>query len=361
MTQEPAGRRARLMALSTAVPPHALDQADVARLGEHLFGGTFADYERLAPVYGNAAIETRWSCVPLDWYAEPHGFAEKNALYVENALALSERAARDAFDAAGLGPDDVDAVVAVSTTGVATPSLDALLTERLPLRRDVERLPVFGLGCAGGVVGLARAGQIALTRPGAVVLLVVVELCGLTFRAGDRSKSNLIATALFGDGAAAALLTCDGGTGPDLAAWGEHTWPASLDVMGWRVKDDGLGVLFSRDIPAIVRRDYRAALDRFLAANGLALGDIDAFSLHPGGAKVIDALEDALGLQRGGLAEARDVLRRYGNMSAATVLFVLERILGLRRAAPDGVPGRRVLLSSLGPGFTAGFAVLEGA
>jgi alkylresorcinol/alkylpyrone synthase len=245
----------------------------------------------------------------------------------------------------------VDTIVAVSTSGIATPSLDALLVERLGLRRDVERLPVFGLGCAGGVLGLARAAALARARPGARVLLVVVELCGLTFRLGDRSKSNLIASALFGDGAVACVVST-ATEGPTLLAWGEHTWPDSLDVMGWRVENDGLGVVFSRDIPTLVRKDFTAVTDAFLARHGLTRGRIDHFVCHPGGAKVVNALEEALDLPAGALEDSRAVLRDYGNMSAATVLFVLERALGAGRRG-------RCLLSSLGPGFTAGFLLAE--
>lgn len=344
----------RLLALATAVPPYRLGQADIVAFARRLFAERPGEeLERLLPVYANAGIETRYSCVPLEWYAEPHGWAEKNDLYVRHALDLIENATRACLTRTGTSADRIDAVVAVSTTGIATPSLDALLVERLNLRRDVTRLPVFGLGCAGGVLGLARAATFAQAMPGATVLLVVVELCGLTFRRRDQSKSNVIASALFGDGAAAALVSC-AGDGARLTAWGEHTWPHSLDVMGWRVEDDGLGVLFSRDIPAIIRREFRPVLDRFLARHGLRFADIDHFLCHPGGAKVIAALEDALGLQQGGLALARAVLRDFGNMSAATVLFVLERAL------TDGAGrGGRSLLSAVGPGFTAGFLVLE--
>jgi alkylresorcinol/alkylpyrone synthase len=204
-------------------------------------------------------------------------------------------------------------------------------------------------------LGLARAAALAKATPGTNVLFVVVELCGLTFRRRDQSKSNVIASALFGDGAAAALVSC-AGEGPCLAAWGEHTWPASLDVMGWRVEDDGLGVLFSRDIPTIVRDGFRPALDGFLARHGLVLADIDHFLCHPGGAKVIAALEDAFELQQGGLALARAVLKDFGNMSAATVLFVLDKAL----AGGAGRSGRS-LLSAVGPGFSAGFMILEPA
>jgi alkylresorcinol/alkylpyrone synthase len=234
---------------------------------------------------------------------------------------------------------------------VCTPSLDALLIERMSLRRDVARLPVFGLGCAGGALGLARAAEMARARPGQVVLLVVVELCGLTFRADDASKSNLVATALFGDGAAAAVLSTRG-TGPRLAAWGEHTWPDTLDVMGWRIEDDGFGVLFSRDIPTLVRERFSAAAVGWLGRVGLRLDDIDGFILHPGGAKVVAALEEALALPEGRLAHERAILRDYGNMSAATLLFVLERAL----AAP--LPPRS-MMGALGPGFSAGFLLVE--
>jgi alkylresorcinol/alkylpyrone synthase len=177
-----------------------------------------------------------------------------------------------------------------------------------------------------------------------------VELCALTFRAGDRSKSNIVATALFGDGAAAALI--GDGEGPLLGGGGEHTWPNSLDVMGWRIEEDGLGVLFSRDIPTLVRRELRQAAANFLATRGLGLEDIDGIVCHPGGAKVLDAIEEAFGFPAGALPEAREVLRRYGNMSAPTVLFVLERMLGRMTSG-------RYLMTALGPGFTAGFQLLE--
>jgi alkylresorcinol/alkylpyrone synthase len=307
-------------------------------------------FERLAPVYRNAAIETRRSCVPLSWYLEPHGFAERNRLFVENAVALLEESARKAVESAGCGFEGIDLLLTVSSSGVAAPSLDALLLERLPFRRDVQRLPVFGLGCAGGVLGLGRAAALARAEPGARVLLLDVELCGLTFRRNDRSKSNIVATALFGDGAAAAVVTTDC-AGPAIVAWGEHTWPGSLDVMGWDVRDDGLAVLFSRDIPSLVRARFREVVVAFLRRHGVSLEAIDEFVCHPGGAKVLDAIEEAIGLSNHKLDCSRNILREYGNMSSATVFFVLAESLGR--------PAGRRLLSSLGPGFTAAFALLE--
>ncbi len=341
----------RLLAVATAVPPHVLHQREVAARAERNFPSRSGDFWRIAQVYENAGIDTRYSCVPIDWYEEEHDWASRNAIYLESAVELLTRATQDCLRTAGRDLDDIGGVVAVSSTGIATPSLDALVMERLGLPRDVVRLPIFGLGCAGGVLGLSRAAVLARARPQRPVLLLVVELCALTFRLSDASNSNIVATALFGDGAAAALIAVDG-RGPALAASGEHTWPDSLDVMGWRVEEDGFGVLFSRHIPALVRRHYGAAALEFLAEHGLTVGDIDQFVCHPGGVKVVDAIEDAFGLARGGLVHAREVLRQYGNMSAATVLFVLERTL---KEAPRG----RFLLSALGPGFTAGFQIAE--
>lgn len=350
-THPDTGVTPRLLALATAVPPHRIDQAAVRTWARQLFDGSVRDIDRLLPAFDNAGIECRHSCMPLDWFSKPRGWAEKNDRYLENALDLLARAAEDCLTAAGVSAEEVDAIVTVSTTGVATPSLDARLFARLPFRAETARLPVFGLGCAGGVNGLARAAEVALARPGARVLLLVVELCALTFRARDLSKSNVIATALFGDGAAAALVSTNGG-GPRLTRWGEHTWPNSLGVMGWTVEEDGLGVIFSRDIPRLVETELPPVLDRYLAKDGLTVDDIDEVVAHPGGAKVIEALEQVFRRQRGGLAHSRAVLRDFGNMSAASVLFVLRRAL-------DAGLGRRALMTALGPGFTAGFLSLE--
>jgi len=344
----------RLLSLATAIPRHVLAQADVCDWAAELFGRSREDLSRLLPAFENAGIETRYSCVPLDWYAKPHGWSERNALYLEHATGLAKDAAVEALDRAGLKATDVDAVVAVSTSGIATPSIDARLVNTMGLRSDVTRLPVFGLGCAGGVLGLGRAAALAQARPGSRVLLVVVELCGLTFRRGDTSKSNIIATALFGDGGAAALISTDG-DGPALSDWGEHTWPDTLDVMGWSLEDDGFGVLFSRDIPNLVEQQFKDAAVTYLERAGLQPDDFSGFVCHPGGAKVVAALERVFGLADGGLEDARAVLKDYGNMSAATVMFVLDRVL--QRGRPEG----RQLVSALGPGFTAGFATLDAA
>jgi alkylresorcinol/alkylpyrone synthase len=340
----------RLLALATALPSYRYTQEEVRDAAGLLFDRESADLERLLPVFDNAGIAARYSCVPLEWYMAPHGWMERTHLFRQHAVELLSQAALACLARAGLTTHDVDAVVAVSTTGVATPSLDALILERLDLPRETRRLPIFGLGCAGGVIGLSRAIDLARAYPGTRVLYLVVELCALTFRHGDNTKSNVVAAALFGDGAAAALLSTEG-EGPRFGVAGEHTFAHSLDVMGWRVKEDGLGVLFSRDIPTLVRTEFKALLETFLGRLGLARCDLAGAICHPGGAKVLDALEESFELAPGAMTIAREVLRDCGNMSAATVLFVLERTLA------GGIPGQ-YLMSALGPGFSAGFQML---
>jgi alkylresorcinol/alkylpyrone synthase len=232
-------------------------------------------------------------------------------------------------------------------------SLDALLIERLHLPPNVRRLPVFGLGCAGGAMGLAHAANLATSMPDKAVLFLVVELCTLQFRRDDLSRSNIVATALFGDGAAAAVICCDGNAnGPSVVAAGEHTWPHSLDIMGWDVAEGGLKAIFSRDIPRLVAAELSLALGNFLGGHDIAPDDIACFVCHPGGPKVIDAYETVFGVAFPGAAEARRSLRDYGNMSAASVMFVLDSVL------KAGGNWERALMTALGPGFSAGFVVL---
>jgi alkylresorcinol/alkylpyrone synthase len=315
----------RLLALKSAVPPFVLDQGDVSVRAAALFEARRRDMARFMPVFENTGIERRYSCVPIDWYAQPHGWTDRNALYIENSVALFEKLTLALLDEAGLKREDIDGIVVSSTTGIATPSLDALVIEKMGLPRNIRRLPIFGLGCAGGVVGLTRAAEMASAHPGSKVLFLTVELCALTFRKDDISKSNIVATALFGDGAAGAILSTEG-DGPRIGAGGEYTWPNSLGIMGWEVEEDGLKAIFSQSIPSLVAADFKSILHDYLRRNDLKLDDIAGFACHPGGAKVLDALEDAFGMARGALTESRGVLRDYGYMSAVTALFVLERM-----------------------------------
>lgn len=336
----------RLHGLSTAVPPHVLPQSLVEDRARAILGPRFPGFEKLLPTFRASGIETRHSVVPLDWFERPHGWADRNGAYLEAATDLFVEVAERALAAAGWSADQVDCVVTVSSTGVATPTLEALAFGRMGFRQDLIRVPVFGLGCAGGVSGLGIAQGLAAARPGSRVLLVVVEACTLAFRAERLRKADIIATVLFGDGAAAACLSTRQGGRVGLGEGQQHLWPDTLGIMGWDVADDGLGVIFDRAIPPFAEAHFGAAAATARARAGL---DGDAgYICHPGGAKVILALEAALGLREGTLEPERQILRDFGNMSAPTVLFVLEAALrdGRRGAA---------LLCALGPGFTAAF------
>jgi alkylresorcinol/alkylpyrone synthase len=334
-----------LLSVATALPPHRLLQSDAAAAARRLFSHRYAAFERLAPVFETSGIHQRYTVRPLDWYGATLDWPERNAAYLEGAQALFIDAATAALDRAGCRASDIDTIVTVSSTGIATPSLEARVAQRMGFRADVERVPVFGLGCAGGVTGLAVASRLARARPGATVLLVAIEICTAAFRLDQLTSANIVATALFGDGAAACLVRAGDGGAAAVEGAGEHLWPDSLDIMGWKVDPTGLGVIFDRAIPPFATAHVGDAVDGILGRLGLARRDVDRFACHPGGAKVITALEAALSLDQGTLDIERDVLQSHGNMSAPTVLFVLERLLAA------GLP-RRTVLAALGPGFT---------
>lgn len=342
-----------LLALATAVPPHCLSQRAVSDAAAEVFAGPDSPYPRLHSVYDNAGIDTRQAVLPLSQLAQQRGWRRWHELFRPAALSLLEEAAEGALTQAALKPKDVDAILVACSSGFTVPSLDALLIDRLGLRRDVTRVPLVGYGCAGGVLGLARAAEIARALPGRTVLFLTVEICTLTFRERDHSRTNLVATALFGDGAAAALLrAAPDEPGPALTGWGEYCWPDSEWVMGWSVEDDGLAVCLAPGLPDLLRRDAAGLLQQFLSNQGLSRTEIDHWALHPGGAKVLAALSETLELPEQQLAPARAVLRRHGNMSAPTVLFVLDAVLSA------GATGR-ILSMAFGPGFSAAFLLLE--
>lgn len=343
-----------LISLATADAPHQMTQSDVVQVARSLFTERFPGFDRMLPVFDTAGIRVRQAAMPLDWYLRPRGWPERTRAYLEVAVDMFANAAEAALAEANLAGSDVDVIVTVSSTGIATPSLEARAMARMGFRSDAARVPVFGLGCAGGTTGLALASKLARATPGAVVLLVVVELCTLSFRMEDLTKADIVATALFGDGAAACVIRC-GETGfASIEATAEHTWPDTLEIMGWRVDPTGLGVIFDRAIPPFARENLRPAITGILKSQDLSLGDIDRFICHPGGMKVIDALEGSLSLDQGSLDHERAVLADHGNMSAPTVLYVLDR------ARRGGLPDRSVM-TALGPGFTVSTVTLRAA
>jgi alkylresorcinol/alkylpyrone synthase len=319
----------------------------------------FPQFARLDGLYTNTGIDTRFSCHPSDWYHETRTWEERTASFQGNADALLEKVAADCVTAAGLDFADIDAIVVNTITGLAVPSLDARLMNRLPFRPTVERLPIFGLGCGGGVGGLARSVRMARAAPGSHVLFLTLDLCSLCLRVNDPSLAMFVSAALFGDGAAGVVLRHNesasagrAGGRARVVATGDHFWPDTEHIMGWDVKNDGFGVVLSPELPTLMRERLGEALAGFLGANGLSLHDFDGFLFHPGGRKVLETAEEALGIPRSKLEHSWAVLRDFGNMSSATAIFVLERALA------SGAHGRH-LLAAFGPGFSAYFVVLD--
>jgi len=331
-----------------------IEQGEAKALGREAFGGKKALFDRLSGVFDNAGIARRHIVAPQDWYMAPHGWHDRNAVYLEAAERLFVEAASAAIEQAGLAPNEIDGVVTVSTTGIATPSLEARVGPRMGLRDDVRRVPVFGLGCAGGVNGLATASRMAAAEPGSNWLFVTVETCSISIRLDSHDPAAIVATALFGDGAAAAVVTAGEHSLARITGSAEKLFPDTQRIMGWDVEDPGLAVVFDRAIPPFIETQLASAIDVMCEKLGVGRDQIDRFCCHPGGVKVIDAIETALQLNQGELNLEREVLRDYGNMSAPTVLFVLDRLL------QQGMPNR-VMMTAFGPGFTCAGLMLEAA
>jgi alkylresorcinol/alkylpyrone synthase len=345
-----------ILSLATAAPPHVIEQRDVIAAAPKALPEFFRQFPGMIEVFANAGIERRRAVRPLEWYLTPRDMRERSEVYLEEALKLYEQVAKDAMDRAGVKPGEIDIAVTISSSGVATPSLEARVMEKLGLRPETRRVPIFGLGCAGGVTGLSIASKLASAEPGTTVLVVVVELCTLALRTDRDIKEDVVSAALFADGAAAVVLRSgDKQENKSLArvnGSAEHTWPKTLDIMGWTFDPVGFGVVLSRSVPMFVERRMPEMTNTLLARCKVGIHDVARFVCHPGGGRVVDALENALKLQRGSLDHERAVLREYGNMSAPTILFALERVFAEKRRG-------MLALSALGPGFTATMLTME--
>ena len=337
----------KIQAVGTAVPTYALKQREIKEFIAALFHSHIDHLDRLLPVFENSCINVRHFSKPLHWYGAIHSFADANKIFEQVALELSEKAALEAMQKAHVQPEDIGMVIFVSSTGIVTPTLDAKLIQRLGLSPHTGRLPIWGLGCGGGVSGLARAAELSHSLQGRSVLLVTVELCSLTFQQNDYSKSNLVGTSIFADGAAAAVITIDG-DGPAILGDYSTLFPNSADVMGWDLVETGFKVRFSRNIPSIVHRHLPNLLNSACAKWGIDQDNIVHYVVHPGGAKVLNAYSESLGLVNDKLTYAYGVLAGYGNMSSTSVLFVLQKFM--EETPPTGDYG---VMLALGPGFSA--------
>jgi alkylresorcinol/alkylpyrone synthase len=346
-----------ILSVATANPSHKVEQGEALARAKAIF----PHLARLEALYAHTGIDTRYSCEPYQWCQQSHGWEDRTATFQRHALELLEQVAVEAVQAAGLVLADIDMLIVNTITGLAIPSLDAKLMNRLAFRRSIERVPIFGLGCGGGVAGLARAARLAQGMPGANVLFLTVDLCSLCARPNDPSLAMFVAAALFGDGAAGAVLRAaprrdeaqlETPSRPRIRAVGEHCWRDSEYIMGWDIKADGFGVVLSPELPGLMRRELRPALDAFLERAGFALPEFRGFLFHPGSSKLLEAAEDILHIDRTQIAHSWDILRRYGNMSSVTIMFVLQRALAA------GARGRHLLVA-FGPGFSAYFAVAD--
>ncbi|MEV6107352.1 3-oxoacyl-[acyl-carrier-protein] synthase III C-terminal domain-containing protein [Streptomyces sp. NPDC051940] len=349
----------RIAAVHGALAPHRRTQPEITDMVARTCLPAGADRRVLDRLHRSTMVGTRHMVLPLERYEELEGFGACNDVFIDAAVDLGAKAVRGALHAAGLAAEDVDLLVFTSVTGVATPSIDARLAGRLGLRPDVRRLPMFGLGCAGGAAGLARVHDYLLGRPGHVAVLLSVELCSLTFQRDDASMANLIATGLFGDGAAA-VVACGAeraadSAGPTIVDTRSHLYPDTGHVMGWDIKDSGFQVVLDPQVPEVVRRYLADDVGGFLDDHGLKPKDVTAWVCHPGGPKVLHAVTDTLDLP----ADALDVTWRHladvGNLSSSSVLHVLRDTLAERRP-PPGTPG---VLLAMGPGFASELVLLR--
>ena len=334
---------------AVAFTPHRYTQDEVARELTEFAEPGFARFAR------TSGVDHRSLALPLSRYPKLTGFTEANSAYVEVAVDLGEQAVRSALDAAGIAPKDVDMIVMVSSTGVAVPTIDARLISRIGLRPDVKRVPLFGLGCVAGAAGMARVHDYLRGYPGHVAVLLSVELCSLTLQRDDTSIPALIGVCLFGDGAAAVVATGRDriplgpsiDRGPRIVATRSRLFPDTVDVMGWNVSSSGFQLVLSRDVPKIADDYLGEEVDRFLTDHGLSTADISAWVCHPGGPKVLDSIENAIGLPPEALVHSRDSMRENGNISSASVLDVLRRTIA--DPPPEGSFG---VMLAMGPGFS---------
>ncbi|GAA1881225.1 3-oxoacyl-[acyl-carrier-protein] synthase III C-terminal domain-containing protein [Pseudonocardia ailaonensis] len=353
----------RLLSVRGVLPDHRHPQAEITRVFADAMGPG-VNRALVDRFHRNAGVETRHTALPLDRYGQLRDFGESNDAFIEAAVGLGSRAVVEALKAVDLAPSDVDLLVSTTVTGLAVPSLDARVAGRIGLREDVVRIPIVGLGCVAGAAGIARLHDHLVGHPDAVAVLMSVELCSLTLQRDDPSVPNLVASGLFGDGAAAVVAAGsrraaqlpDGNTvRPEVLASRSRLYPDSERTMGWDIGAGGLKIVLDSSVPDVVRTHLGGDVRRFLTDHGLRQADVGWYVAHPGGPKVLEALQDALGVDPDALALTWDSLRRIGNLSSASVLHVLADTLALRPPRP----GSYGLLLAMGPGFCSELVLLR--
>jgi alkylresorcinol/alkylpyrone synthase len=347
----------RIASIGSALPPHFYDQETLLAAFRGHWAKRHHNLDRLEALHRNVLVGGRHLALPMEEYDRLKTWGDANDAWIRVAQEVGEVAVRRALQNAGLGVDDVDALIFVTVTGVATPSIDARLMNRLELPSRVKRMPIFGLGCVAGAAGVARAADFVRAYPDQVAVVLSVELCSLTLQRQDLSIPNLIASGLFGDGAAAAVVVGADrpADGPQIIDCRSVFYPDSEGVMGWDISESGFKIVLSADVPEVVKRYLRRDVDSFLAERGLSRADIRSWVSHPGGPKVLTAMQEALELPDGALDVTWDSLRTVGNLSSTSVLMVLEDTM--RDHRPE--PGSLGMMLAMGPGFCSELVLLR--
>ena len=346
-----------ILSAAAALPENYVDQETLLAAFRAHWGRKHFNLDRLEQLHRSVRVGGRHLALPLERYAELDSFAARNDAWIGAAVELGNRALEQALLRADLRPRDLHHLYFVTVTGLSTPSVDARLVNRMGLRDDLKRVPIFGLGCVAGAAGLARASDAVRAFPGQVAAILAIELCSLTLQREDLSIANIIASGLFGDGAAAALVggAERPGRGPRILATRSIFYPDTERVMGWDVVDSGFKVVLSPQVPQLVRERVRSDVDRFLGAHGLSRADVRHWICHTGGPRVLEAFEEALELPREALRRTWSSLQEVGNLSSASVLFVLRDLLDSGEARPDELG----VLIALGPGFCSELVLLR--
>jgi alkylresorcinol/alkylpyrone synthase len=347
----------KIAAVATAFPEHWYPQRTLTDAILRILDADERLADRIRTLHANTGIDGRYTILPLEAYAELRDFSQANAAWLQGALQLGERACREAMSKAGVRPEEVDVILFSTVTGLASPSVDARLMTRLGLRPDCKRMPLFGLGCVAGAAVVSRAADLLRGNPTGVVLVLTIEMCSLTLQPDDRSVANLISIGLFGDGAAAAVIVGEQhrAAGPRIEATRSVFYPDTEQVMGWDIGAHGFKIILSAEVPTVARERVPIDVDAFLADQGLQRPDIRRWIAHPGGPKVLQALQDGLELPQEALQCSWDSLRQAGNLSSASVLMILEQTL---RTNP-GRPGDAGVMLAMGPGFCSEFLLLR--
>jgi alkylresorcinol/alkylpyrone synthase len=351
---------ARIAAVAPALPDHAYSQAQITEVIAPMVTSDRGKQAVLRRLHGSSHVDSRHLVMPIENYRDATTFTESNLMFVQVATDLTERAMRTALDQVGLRPQDVDYLMFTSVTGISAPSIDGLLIARLGLREDIKRVPMYGLGCVAGAAGIARVNDYLVGHPNDVAVLIAVELCSLTFQPGDDSTGNLVATGLFGDGAAAVVMVGDqraesmGITGPDVIDTRSRVYPGTEEVIGFNAGETGFRIVLTARVSEVIETNFGADIDAFLAPHDLSTADIGTWIAHPGGPRVLESFQSSLGLADGALDNSWRSLAAVGNLSSVSVLHILSDELAERKAA-----GERALMFALGPGVSAEILLLR--